>query len=106
VGQRSGLHDILVHVCGQDTAGNKHVYFQPPESVKIEYPCIIYKRDKLNADYANNQKYAHRTRYQITAIDRNPDVVWQLELFNLPLCEHVRQFATDGLNHDIFDLYY
>ena len=99
MGERVALHKLLVAVTA-------NVYFQPPPSVKIEYPCIIYKRDTIKAKFANNATYSNKTRYQVTAIDRDPDVAWQSGLLDLPLCRHIRNFATEGLNHDVFEIYY
>jgi hypothetical protein len=101
VDKRTDLHTILLNLIN-----NTNVYFQPPESIKMDYPCIIYSRDKINSDYANNRKYAHSTRYQITAIDRNPDSLWQLDILDLPLCQHVRHFVHDGLHHDVYEIYF
>jgi hypothetical protein len=95
------LHDILLEILGTE-----HVYFQPPESIKLEYPCIIYNRDTISARHANNEKYAHKTRYQVTAIDRNPDSDWHSGIFELPLCRYDRHFVKDGLNHDVYELYF
>jgi hypothetical protein len=68
--------------------------------------CIVYKRDILEAKFANDAKYANKTRYQVTAIDEDPDSTWWLGIFQLPLCKHVRNFIVDGLNHDVFELYF
>jgi hypothetical protein len=86
--------------------GSENVYFQPPESLKLHYPCIKYKQDKLEARYANNKKYSHLTRYQVTTIERDPDGQLSQAVFDLPLCSHERRFVADGLTHDIFSLYY
>ena len=37
--------------------GSENVYFQPPESYKIEYPCIIYERANIKAIKADNIGY-------------------------------------------------
>ena len=33
--------------------GNGNVYFQPPESVKIKYDCIIYEVTDADTKYAD-----------------------------------------------------
>ena len=82
------------------------VYFQPPESLKIDYPCIVYKRDKIDAKYANDAKYVDSIRYQVTVIDRNPDSLFPSLVNSLPKCTHQRQYASNGLYHDVFELYH
>lgn len=39
MGTRLELQSKLVELLG-----SKHVYYQPPESVKIEYPAIVYSK--------------------------------------------------------------
>jgi hypothetical protein len=97
--KRKELQDIFLGICD-------HVYFQPPESIKLTYPCIIYKRDKMDTKYANNKKYAHLMRYQVKVIDNDPDSDLPSSVLELSLCNHVQNFVTDGLNHDVFELYY
>lgn len=86
--------------------GTRNVYFQPPSSLVMKYPAIVYHIAKMDAQYANNKKYARLARYQVTTIQADPDGILLMDIFNMPKCTHVRHFAVDGLNHDIFDLYY
>ena len=37
--------------------GNNHVYYQAPESLKMEYPCIRYSRSDILSNNADNAKY-------------------------------------------------
>lgn len=83
-----------------------NVYFQPPNGQRMEYPCIVYKRDPGEPQYADNSKYLNRMRYQVTVIDRDPDGILRGMVDSLPLCRHVQFFAADNLNHDIFNLYF
>jgi len=82
------------------------VYFQPPTNVRLEYPCIIYRRDDENAKYAGNRLYNRTKLYQVTVIDRNPDSALPDAVRNLPLCSFDRHFTADSLNHDVFNLYF
>lgn len=99
--KRIELHSKLVSILGSE-----NVYFQPPESIKLKYPCIIYKREKFDPDFANNQKYSYLTRYQVITIDRDPDATWLMDVFHMPLCSHERHYTHEGLNHEVFQLYY
>ena len=49
------------------------VYFQPPSSIKLSYPCIIYELDGFGIDHANSLIYRNKTRYTVTVIDQNPE---------------------------------
>lgn len=82
------------------------VYFQPPPSVVMEYPCIVYNRDNVKSEYADDQPYKLRTRYQVTVIDRNPDSPIPAKVASLPLCRFDRFFTADNLNHDVYSLFF
>jgi len=83
-----------------------HVYFQPPESKKIEYPCIRYERNDSIPLYADNKPYMVVWGYQVIVIDQNPDSLIPEQIANLPLCKFERHYTADNLNHDVFNLYY
>ena len=87
--------------------GNRHVYFQPPESLKLVYPCIIYRRDTGNTRYANDMPYNFNNRYSITYITKDPDDPFVETLaYAFSKIEHDRFYISDNLNHDVFTLYY
>jgi hypothetical protein len=90
----------------EETLGSDKVYFQPPSNVTMVYPAIVYNRDQLETTFANDKPYTTRTRYQVTVIDRSPDSEIVGRVAALPLCRHERFFATSGLNHDVFTLYF
>ena len=101
MGQRLQLHDILKNVLG-----TAHVYFQPPASVQMQYPCIVYKRDNADTEFADDKPYAITKRYMVTLITENPDDdIWQ-GIASLPTCRHNRWYAVNNLNHDVFNLYF
>lgn len=86
--------------------GNRHVYYQPPESLKIEYPAIVYSKDDINSRYADNTGYRFLTRYTITVIDKKPDNTVIDKLLSIPYCSFDRHYISDNLNHDTLTLYY
>lgn len=89
-----------------ETQGAKQVYFQPPENIRLEYPCIIYSRARSTDRHADNNRYHSQMRYLITVIDRNPDSQIVSTIQNLPFCSLTNHFVKDGLNHDVFTLYF
>ena len=99
--ERTELHNLLVA-----TLGSNNVYFQPPASLQMTYPCITYKRDTIKTKYANDKPYSNATRYLVTVIDRNPDssIVEKIKL--LPKCSFNRNYIADNLNHDVFTLFF
>jgi hypothetical protein len=55
---------------------------------------------------ADNIGYHFQQRYQVTYIARDPDSELIESLSVLPLSSFNRHFATSGLNHDVFSIYY
>ena len=90
----------------EDIAGKKHVYFQPPESIKLKYPAIVYQLLTINNSHADNLVYAQKNAYQITVIDHDPDSVISKRVSKLPTCRMIRAFSSDRLNHFIYALNY
>ena len=83
-----------------------NVYYQPPPSVKLKYPCIIYERRSGDTTYADNKPYRFDYSYTVTYIDPDPDSDVPLKIAELPMCKMDRCFTSDNLNHSIFVIYY
>ncbi len=99
--RRLELHQILKNILG-----SANVYFQPPPSVKMVYPCIVYNRDGIQSTKADNINYLNRVRYTITLIGSSPESPIIKDLLELQMCSYNRFYTADGLNHDVFSLYY
>jgi hypothetical protein len=99
--RRVELHKILASLLD---SGN--VYFQPPATVKMRYPCITYRRSRIDATYAGDAPYVSKIRYQVTVIDADPDSQIPEKVGKLPLSRFERHFTADNLNHDVYDVYY
>lgn len=99
--RRLELHRILSAI-----PGVKKAYFQPPATVKMVYPCIVYELNNMDTQYADDKPYSVMKSYTITAIDPDPDSEIKDHVALLPYCRFDRHFTVDNLNHDIFKLYY
>lgn len=99
---RDDLHEMIC-----SNFRTKNVYFQPPESMKLNYPCFVYSR---NADYinrANNRLYTYEHGYQLTYITDDPETDIPFDVLNVfKKCRYDRVFVSDNLYHHIFNLYY
>ncbi len=98
---REDLHEILC-----EKLGSRNVYFQPPESIKLKYPCILYELGDIWNYYANDSVYSKKKLYTLTIIDKDPDSELPEVLNELPYCEMDRFYTADNLNHWVFTLYY
>jgi hypothetical protein len=101
MGSRAQLQEKL-----EALLGTRYVYFQPPESVRLNYPCIIYSRTDLDTLFADDSPYRHKFRYSLNLIDPDPDSELLDKLAQLPMCVFERSYTADNLNHDVFNVYY
>lgn len=86
--------------------GSRNVYFQPPESIRMIYPAIVYSRARIDNRHANDFVYKQDDAYEVIVIDRNPDSEIVRKISKLPKCRFDRHYKADNLNHDVFTLYY
>lgn len=99
--RRLDLHFILCDILGSD-----HAYFQPPESVKLKFPCFIYNLDDMDMKYADDGVYSHKRRYSIIYIDKDPDSMTHEKLLKMPYCTFGRFYSADNMNHWVYNLYF
>lgn len=101
MGSRVELQTLL-----ETVLESRNVYFQPPESIKLLYPCIIYERSFADTRFADNVPYAYSQQYKLTIIDKNPDSIIPGRVKSLPSCKFERHYTVDNLNHDVYNIYY
>ena len=90
----------------EELLGSRNVYYQPPETLKIEYPAIIYSKSRIDKKSANNAAYKLTNSYEIIVIDKKPDHPVINKLLELPMCSFDRHYISDNLNHDVLTLYF
>lgn len=99
---RLKLHEEFCEILG-----SRNVYFQPPESIKLSYPCIVYSLDGVYKDNANDGLYRGINRYLVTTIDVDPDGQIHMAIMErYPMCSLGRSFTKDNLNQKTLTLYY
>ena len=85
--------------------GSSNVYFEPPTSLRMKYPCIRYSRSRIDTRNADNRVYLGRQCYEIIAIykDADSDLADKI-LFNDEdlILSHDRHYVADELHHDLF----
>ena len=82
------------------------MYFQPPSTVRMVYPAIVYGVENIDNAYANNGVYLSKKSYSITLINKDPDSELIDKINNLPTARYSTQFVKDNLYHTIFSLSY
>ena len=99
--RRLDLHEIL---CGM--LNSRSCYFQPPSSVRMQYPAIRYSIKDVEKRSADDIAYRKLPCYELILIDKNPDSEFIEKLLDLPYCSYDRHYESDNLNHDVFTLYF
>lgn len=90
----------------EDLLKSRNVYFQPPSSVSLKYPAIVYSLSDINNGFADNKPYYQSIYYKVTVIDYDPDSEIVGQVSNLPSCRFDQHFSANNLNHYVFTLYY
>lgn len=100
--ERLTLHEELCEVLG-----SRNVYYQPPESVKMNYDAIRYKSGGKDIKRANNSLYRTTNRYEGVVITRDPDTdIPDRLLAHFQMISLGTPYTADNLNHYPFTLYY
>lgn len=86
--------------------GIENVYTQPPESIKLTYPCVIIRETGGETMYAGNMPYHYEPRFEVTYIRRNrdPNMVQSIAM-SFAKCRQDRSYSADNLYHTIFVIY-
>lgn len=98
---RLQLHSLLSYLLG-----STNVYFQPPTSLEMSYPCIVYGLSNIDTKFGSNIPYKLTDQYTITVIDEDPDSLIPKKIAALPSCVFDRRFPSENLNHTVFKLSY
>ena len=100
--KREELHEEFCTILG-----SRNVYFQTPESVKMNYDAIRYQLGTNAIKRANNSVYQSVNQYEGVVITRDPDTtIPDAILKHFKMCSFGRPYTADNLNHYPFTLYY
>lgn len=86
--------------------GSRNVYFQPPATIRMNYPAIVYNLKQIKNTHANNTVFYQDTAYDVVVIDKSPEGTIMRKVSLLPKCSFDTFYVTDNLNHYKFTLYY
>lgn len=84
-----------------------NVYFQPPASVHLAYPCVIYNLAVGDIKRADDSVYSYTNRFELMFIYRKPNMeIVEKVMRAFPMCSVSRIYIADNLYHYTFNLYY
>lgn len=94
---------LKIHNWLCDILGSNNVYYQPPESVKMQYDAIRYKLTGIPTKNADNNVYTKNLKYEIIYIHKqiNDDVIDKLS----DIGSYNTTYIKDNLYHDVFTIY-
>ena len=99
---RLELHEEFCNILG-----SRNAYFQPPASIKLNYPCVVYSISSVNKQNANDKMYKSMNEYKVVVIDSDPDSEIPNKIIaHFPMCRFDRAYTSDNLNHSALSLYY
>lgn len=90
----------------EELLNSRNVYYQPPETIKMQYPCIVYSKSNIKSTFANNAVYSFLKCYEIIVMDTKPDNPVIDKIIAMPYCAYGRNYKVDGINHDTFTIFY
>ena len=101
------MHEEFIGILESEAEEDRRVYFQPPESYKMRYPCIRYSKDIPDTKRANDGIYMNTNKYEGVVIDHDPDSEFPTKILSsFSMCSLGRPYVVNGLNHFPFTIYY
>lgn len=89
----------------EEFLGSKNVYFQPPDTIKLKYPCIIYERSRIQKIPADNIAYLKNKEYSLTIIHKDADSTLPDDILDrFKLIDFDRSYKADNLYHDVYTI--
>lgn len=88
----------------RSTLGTTNVYYDPPESFKLKFPCIVYNDSGRVVWKADNGTYIKFRRYMINYITKDADDSMVDTIEELPYCRMRTPYTVDGLFHYPYDI--
>ena len=99
MGTRVELHGLLKTI-------TPNVYYASPSPKNMNYPAIRYSKIRKDDSAADDTKYITRRAYQLIVIAELPDSPILDTIDVLPYSKWEREYTADGLQHDVYTLYY
>lgn len=96
---RGELQTLLEQLLGLPS---DRVLFQPPESQKLIYPCVVYRLSDIPTVFADNKPFHYNREYEVVLMSTKPDSGYVKRLVERPGIRFVRPYAYDNLNHWVF----
>ncbi len=87
----------------------ENVYYDPPESIRMDFPCFRFELNNFDVSHADNKAYSKKPRWAVTYITRDIEEIEQVAeemLEHFKYCNFDTSFRADNLEHAVFNLYF
>lgn len=81
----------------RSTLGSDHVYFDPPESFKLKFPCIVYHDSGRIVWKADNGNYIKFKRYMLNYMTKDADDPMVDTIEELQYCTMATPYTSDNV---------
>lgn len=98
---RKELRELL-SAAMEDCGETPKLYYQTPENMKLEYPCIIYKLRTITASYADDRPYKLNVGFEFSYITRSPTSQVPARLAKEPMVGFDRYYVAENLHHYVY----
>ena len=89
----------------EEFLGSRNVYYQPPASIKLKYPCILYERSRIDQVAADNITYLKNKQYTLTIMHQDADSSLPDDIIDaFQMISFDRSYRADGIYHDVFTI--
>lgn len=88
----------------EEILGSDNVYYNPPESQKMNFPAIVYNLSDIRQVHADNRKYVDFTSYKITIVSKKVDHPAIRGVLDLPMTKFSTNFTKNGYYHTVIFL--
>lgn len=97
---------IEFHKMLEQLTGITSIYFQPPSSLKMKYPAIVYSMKKPKIEFAGNKKYLNTTAYTVTVIDKSSESEIKKLIEDIMYCSYDTDYISDNLHHYVYTIFF
>ena len=99
--------DAELRAIQNEILGYQHTYFEPPESVRMQYDAVVYNRTGFNVRRADDKSYNVRDSYQVMVISRDPETPLPAAIqWHFARCTPGKFYVKDNLHHFPFTIIY
>lgn len=91
---RLTLHQDLI-----DALGSSNVYYNPPETIQMKFPAIVYSLDFIEQIHADNKKYIDWTTYKVIVVSKKPDDPVIKKILNWEMTRFSTSYTRNGFYH-------